>query len=73
METSESKDSFTLLTKMKVDFSKFIRPFFRFRFVLTFNDNLSAVAPDFLRRTFHVDAIVAVSCFLFYDGEGEFV
>jgi len=73
METSESKDSFTLLTEMKVDFGKFIRPFFVFRFAVTFNDNGSAVVPDFLRGSFHVDTIVTVSCFLLYNGEGEFV
>jgi len=73
METSEPKDSFTLLTEMKVDFGEFIRPFFSFNFAFTFNDNLCAVAPYFLRCTFHVDAIVTVSCFLLYDSEGEFV
>jgi len=73
MEASESKDSFTLFTEMKVDFSEFIRPFFSFNFVFTFNDNLSAVAPYFFRRTFHVDAIVTIRCFLLYDSESEFV
>lgn len=73
METSESKDTFTLLAEMKVDFGEFVRPFFRFRFVFAFNDNLSAIVPYFLRRTFHVNAIVAVCCFLLYDSEGEFV
>jgi hypothetical protein len=73
METSESKDSLTLLTEMKVDFGKFIRPFFVFRFAVSLNDDGSAVIPDFLRSSFHVNAIVAVCCFLLYDSEGEFV
>lgn len=67
VELGKTKNSFTLLAKIKINSVEFSGPFSGFRLLFTFNSNSLAIRPDFFRSTFHVNAVFTISSFFFYN------